>query len=131
MRKIIYFLIIVIFVAGCFVRQKKAAQMPEELAVGMGRQEVINLVGKDNIRSYESLSGGEFETVQEEDNPFDKNRDFSGALKDTSASMEAIYFSRLNNETEEEETVPFVFKEGKLIGWGDDFLNSIKSSYKR
>lgn len=132
MRKLIYLFILGMVVSGCMTPliKPQVTEMNREnltkLSVGMTKRQVSKVMkdqtfvlGGANVTPFSTA----FSPMWTLKNPL-KSEIFEG--KD-GKSLEVRYYivdgQKESPEVADEEMTPLVFEDGKLIGWGWDFLN--------
>ncbi len=119
-KKIIYMLLVLVFISGCAglsmyeaIKPNKANLM--KLKVDMPEGQVMKIMG-DNPISSKSMSI---------DNPYRVE-----SLNMASGSYRIVYYVIQvvvdDDIISDEELTPIVFKDGKLVGWGWNFMENIR-----
>ncbi|MBI4706549.1 MAG: DUF3192 domain-containing protein [Candidatus Omnitrophica bacterium] len=114
MVRMIIFIACVLTFCGCSLDKNR----PVRFSVGMSKRAVVDMVGKDKIRTgytwgADDVSQGYGDRYKSE--VFD-NHD---------AELEVLYFcanpDKTASEMSESEMIPLIFKDGFLAGWGRDY----------
>ena len=124
MKKLIYLFVMAILVSGCatysgFIARNRENLM--KLSIGMNKQEVLNIMGTNSER----VDFGTFKVT----NPYR-----SEIMQGKDKTFEILYYytdcKALDGAITDDELTPLVFDNGKLIGWGNSFLQSNIQKYE-
>ncbi|MCU0651813.1 MAG: DUF3192 domain-containing protein [Candidatus Omnitrophica bacterium] len=119
MKRIIYLLTVFVFIAGCATMTDRTlvsnSKSLNSLSLGMPRAEVLKIMGTEPV-----MSEG-----QSVDNPY-RTDIFKGANK----TYEILYYVsdvKINDGSiSDNELTPVVLLDGKLVGWGWDFVQTLR-----
>jgi hypothetical protein len=131
MKKIVITMIILVFAAGCTSSTEKLRDANRrnltKLSIGMTKAQAIKSMGK-------KVRGGRFGEALV-NNPYKSevivrsNRTFEVMYYYTKLSN-AFYTANDTNISDDELT-PLVFEDEILLGWGQDFLKSVKANSEK
>jgi hypothetical protein len=138
MRKIIFISALALFLSGCAPTLHKAIAPNREnlkkINIGMSKDEVLQIMGTKPF-----VSGGFVQLVRRGDkrqktivinNPY---RSETLSVKDK--GLQVVYYvtdiKYDDSVITDDELTPFIFEEGKLIGWGQSFLQNFKAKSGR
>ncbi len=136
MKKLFFLLGLVILVSGCATVTVSEVTAPNrenllKLSIGMDKAEVIKIMGAGSFRSggYNMLLGIHSKPATTITNPYR-----SEILQGKDKTLEVIYYvtDDKNNDgaISDDELTPLVFDNGKLIGWGNSFLQDNIQKYE-
>lgn len=113
MRRILIIILFLLFVVGCSLNKER----PVRFSVGMSKKAVVDMVGRDKIRSGYTWGADDVSSGY--------GSRYRSEVFDDDAELEVLYFcanpGKTVDEASEDEMIPLVFKDGMLAGWGRDF----------
>jgi len=132
MKKLICLLVLVGVLSGCAttnsVRTDNRTNLLK-LSIGMDKDEVVSLMGTDDVTTYSFAGVFTPFTAYKVNNPY-RSEILQGADK----TFEVLYYytdkKSADGAVTDDELTPLVFDEGKLIGWGNSFLNANVQKYE-
>jgi len=143
MRKISLLLVLVLFLSGCAVAllgagaggvmvlsRKSVSQATEQnrkslpkLNLGLSKEETLKIMGTKTVRAYQK--GKAIDIT----NPYRTE-----ILQGKDKTLEVVYYvtdvKKDDGAITDDELTPFVFDNGKLIGWGWSFLQENIQKYE-
>lgn len=138
MKKLIHLFVMIMLVSGCatmsdVINPNREALM--KLSVGMAKEEVIKIMGKDTRTAYKHpaminiLSYGMAAESQKISNPYR-----SGILQGKDKTFEVLYYVTDDKTGKgvitDDCLTPLVFDNGRLMGWGWSFLQDNTQKYE-
>jgi len=119
MKQIILVLMAALFITGCATMSDRTlvsnSKSLNNLSLGMSKEEVLKIMGTEPVTSE----------GQSVDNPY--RRDI---FKGSSNTYEILYYVsdvKINDGSiSDNELTPIVLLDGKLVGWGWDFVQTLR-----
>ncbi len=137
MKKLIYLFVMAMLISGCVTSMSQVTAPNREnllkLSIGMDKAKVIEIMGNKSFdwtsRQYVEALGRAANTHVTITNPYR-----SEILRGKDKILEIIYYvtdARIDDSNiSDDELTPLVFDNGKLIGWGWNFLNDNIQKYE-
>lgn len=132
MKKLIALLLCLGLVGCATPLHKSIAPNREHLAkvsIGMTKDEVLKVMGTKSFSTYSQGDVFGIPSYLTITNPYR-----SEILQGKEKTLEVVYYvtdvKKDDNAISDDELTPFVFDNGKLIGWGWSFLNDNTQKYE-
>ena len=131
MKKLICILVLVVLISGCTTLESfrmKNRQNLLKLSIGMTKEEALQTMGYKTVIGLESGVPDAYSSMKA------KNPYHSEILVGENKKLEVIYYYTDLKSSDyaitDDELTPLIFDEGKLIGWGNSFLQDNIQKYE-